>query len=322
MIGIARRPSTISSGCSPIGQDHAVAARRSSVLVTPGNAGATRAISSCHLFGGREVEVLARAAARARRRCASPAWPCPRATTLRATRCTRPSRLVIVPSCSPQVVTGRKTSAALSSRSGRCRPRSRTGAGDAGGGQRRGRGSRRAGRRRAAPARRCRRRPRRAGCRSASRPRLAGDRAPRILEPVASGVERRPGRAGSRARGRDRARRARCRAAARRGSACRSTPASAEIAATVASADSARLPRPTITTRSPSRSAARPRRRRSSSVSAAAPPSAAARSATTARLLARRVADARGGVGRQARGGRRDLDQGDPQLDCGARARR
>ena len=73
---------------------------------TPANAGATRAISSCTSSTRLEVEVDAEARARARRRSASRPSTCRRGVTSRATRCTRPSRLVVLPAFSPHTVVG------------------------------------------------------------------------------------------------------------------------------------------------------------------------------------------------------------------------
>ncbi len=96
-----RRWNTISSGKSAIGSTTPSRARRTSVGVDAGERRRDAGDLVLHLFDGLEVEVDVEARRQLLRRCASRPSSVPSGVIRRATRCTRPSRLVVLPAFSP-----------------------------------------------------------------------------------------------------------------------------------------------------------------------------------------------------------------------------
>ena len=217
-------------------------------------------------------EVVTEPVAPARRRSSSRGAAC-RPVTFWASAVTRPSRLVVVPSCSPAAVAGRNTAGLLVRAVTTCRRRRASRRWPAPCGPATRRASRPAGRRRAAPGTRCGRRPPPRGCpgRRARRP--------------AAGARRR-------------ARRSSCPGGPRAGTRTPGRPAcSSAMASSVGCACSARLPRPTITTTLPL---------------ASWPASSASSWRTAWRLLAGAVAGAAVGQRRERGVARRHLEHAGP----------
>ena len=309
-----REPSTSSSWCSTSGSTTPSRARSQQPGVDARERGRDAVRSRPGPRRQLEVEVHAEAQRELARRCASRHGRAVRARSAAPTRCTRPSRLVTLPAFSPHMVTGRKTSARLvlsvtNASIAIVKPTALSARSPA-----RGRGSRHAGRCRAARARGCE--PLAAAPRipAASRPRARRDRAPRIGEPVAAGVERDP--TGQEAGREAEVERAAHVAAAqrRRGTWCRGSGRAPTAAWTVASADSARSPRPSTTTIAVAPASSRPRGQLGDRV--ASPSDRGERSRRA--LLAGQVAHDGARVPGEALVARGELDERDAELVGGA----